>query len=206
MALRNEKVATSRADCPVVALTRYGKALKASDYSNLRARFRGCGLRFRIPMRNLHLVSGLCERLLHLLRNEYRPMLAAGTSERNRKIALPFANVMRQQVDEQIGYALDELARLRERHHVFCDLGVRAVERTQLGNEVRVGQKAHVEDEIGVIRDSLLVAEAHSGDEDALAGSGLLKALDDVGAQLVHREFRGIDNDVCLRADWGENP
>src|SRR3954470_23377744 len=73
-----------------------------------------CVLSLRVAVLHFDLVSGVGECLLHLLRDQDGPMLAAGAAEADRQIALPFANVMRKQIDEQIGNALDEFARLRK--------------------------------------------------------------------------------------------
>ena len=72
-------------------------------------------------------VPGLGQPLLHLFRNEHRAVLAAGTAERNCQVALTLANVVRNQVHQQVGDASDELAGLREGADVLGHLGWRPV-------------------------------------------------------------------------------
>src|SRR3954464_7569129 len=83
---------------------------------------------------------------------------------------------------------------------------MRAVVRAQLRDEVRIRQEAHIEDEISIVRNALAVSEADCRDEDTFPGSCGLKTFNDVRAQLVHGELRGIDNDVCFRADRRKDP
>src|SRR4051812_46769047 len=110
-----------------------------------------CVLSLRVAVLHFDLISGVGESFLHLLRYQHGAMLASGAAEADREITLPFADVMRQQIDKQVGDTLDELARLREGHHVFRDLGMRAVVRAQLRDEVRIRQKAHIEDKISIV-------------------------------------------------------
>ena len=63
-----------------------------------------------------------------------------------------------------------------------------------------VGKEAHVEDEVGVGRDAVLVAEADDGDEHG-ASVGIFEALGDEVAELMDIELRGIDHDIGELAD-----
>ena len=49
-----------------------------------------------------HGKSGFLQSLMDFIRNQDRAMVASGAAKRNRKIALSFAYVVRQQVNEQI--------------------------------------------------------------------------------------------------------
>src|SRR5580704_3267628 len=75
---------------------------------------------------------------------------AAGATEGDRQVALPFADIVGHQVDEQALDALEEFAGLRERTDVFANLRVLASETAQARHEMRIGQEAHVENQIGV--------------------------------------------------------
>src|SRR4029077_18147217 len=130
------------------------------------------------------------------LSDHHGAMLSAGAAEGNRQVALPFVNVMRKQVDEQVGDAGEELGSLWERTNVFGDTRVAPCKRTELGDEVRVGQKADVEDEIGVLGHALTKSEAHAGDQDTFFRGLFLESLGDVGAKFVNVELRSIDDEI----------
>src|SRR5437763_15989050 len=74
-------------------------------------------------------------------------------------------------------------------------------ERPQLRYEVRVRQEAHIEYEIGVVRNALPVTEAYGGDEDVFCRCRCLEAIDDVRAQFVNRELGSVYDDVGLCAN-----
>src|SRR5580704_3178760 len=65
---------------------------------------------------------------------------AAGAAEGDRQVALPFADVVGHQVDEQSFDALEEFTGLRERANVFANLRVLARETAQSRDEMRIGQ------------------------------------------------------------------
>jgi hypothetical protein len=59
---------------------------------------------------------------------------------------------------------------------------------------VRIGQKAHIENQVGVGRNAIAKPKLTT---ETSAGCGrILEAVDDELAQLVHVEFRGVDDDV----------
>ena len=73
---------------------------------------------------------------------------------------------MGQQVDQQLRDAIDELLRLGKRPNVFRDARVAPGQGTEFGNEVRIGEEAHVEYEIRVFGDAMLETEADARDQD----------------------------------------
>src|SRR5262245_43184344 len=95
-------------------------------------------------------------------------MLASGASKTNRQVALALANVVRDQVYQQSGDAVNKFLGLRERADVLGYLGMPPRVRPERRNEMRVGQKAHIEEQIGVVRHPGLVAKAHDRDQDIL--------------------------------------
>src|SRR5690348_9871196 len=129
-------------------------------------------------------------------------MLAAGAAERDRQIALAFADIVRHEIDEQFGNSINELFSLRELTNVGSDFGVLACQRTELRHEVRVRQKTNIEYQIGIAGHAVLEAEAHAGNENAVAAAfPILKLFEDVGAQLVDVELGCINDDVGQIAD-----
>ena len=113
-------------------------------------------------MNDLYAISGVAKVLADFFGDHDGAMLSAGAAEGDRQVALPFVNVVRQQVDEQVGDARDELASLREGANVLGDARVASCKRTELGDEVRVGQKSDIEDEVGVLGNALTESEAHT--------------------------------------------
>src|SRR5262249_1419574 len=134
----------------------------------------------------------------------HRAMAAARATQGNRQVTLPFADVVRDQIGEQIFDAAQELAGLRKRANVARDLGIFSAERSQPGHEMRIGQKAHVEYEIGVGRNPITESETDHGNQQGLT-PWILKTIDDELAQLVDVEFRGVDDYIGGPAD-GRHP
>src|SRR6201992_2261145 len=87
-------------------------------------------------------------------------MAAAGAAEGDRQITFAFADVVRDQVNEQAFDALQKFAGLRKRTDVLADFWILPGEAAQTRNEMRIGQEAHVENEIGVGRNAVTIAEA----------------------------------------------
>ena len=54
-------------------------------------------------------------------------------------------NVVREEINQQVGNALDEFAGLGERANVFGDFGMASGKRPEFGNEMRIGKKPDVE-------------------------------------------------------------
>src|SRR5579871_2842672 len=123
-------------------------------------------------------------------------MLASGAAERYRQVALPFVNIVRNQIHQKIGDARDEFAGLGKRTDVLCDAMIAPGQRTEFRNEVRIGKKANVKNEVGIFRYSLAKTETHAGNQDALLGRLVLEAFLDVRPQLVNIEFRRVDDQI----------
>ena len=77
-------------------------------------------------------------------------MASAGAAERDGQITLPFTDVMRNQVVEQALDAPQKFAGLRERANVAAHLWILAGKFAQARNEMRIRQKAHIENQVGV--------------------------------------------------------
>src|SRR5438067_2247323 len=91
----------------------------------------------RVAMGHGHVVFRLGQPLANFLSDHHRAMAPAGASEANGEITLAFADVVRQQVDKQLGDAFNELTGLRERADIVCDFGMESGKGTQLRNEMR---------------------------------------------------------------------
>src|SRR6202008_2694654 len=98
--------------------------------------------------------------------------------------------------EQQIGNAVKELLRLREFAHVGDHFGMPPGEMAKLLNEVRIGKEAHVEDEIGLEWDSVLVAEALGANQEAAAVRAALELVLNMSPELVNIEIRGVDENI----------
>ena len=71
-----------------------------------------CGALMRslpqVPVRLLHAVSGACQPLADFVRDQDTAMMSAGAAEGDGQVRLALADIVRQQVNQQIGDALDE--------------------------------------------------------------------------------------------------
>src|SRR5271154_2548587 len=95
-------------------------------------------------------------------------MLSAGASESNGQITFPFPDIMRQQVDQQFRNTFDELYGLRERADIIRHLLIQTRERLKRWHKMRVRQKTHIEEQVTVLRNSLLVPKAHTVHRDGV--------------------------------------
>ena len=128
-----------------------------------------------------------------------RPARAA---ERDREIAPPLALVPRQHEADEGEDPPQEAppspagagGRRRPRRR-------RPLSRRSRGNEVRVGQEARVEHEVGLGRHPVLVAEGEHGHHHPPPLRPHVVALAHVVAQLVHGEARGVEDHVRHLAD-----
>src|SRR5581483_8512914 len=121
-----------------------------------------------VPVHDLDAVIGAAEALGDILGDHYRAVLAAGATERDGQVALAFADVVRDQVDEQLRDARNELACLGKRADVFRHPLVPACESSELGDEVRIGQETDVKDQVSVLGHSLAKSETDAGNQKAL--------------------------------------
>src|SRR6185437_10699085 len=122
------------------------------------------------------------------------------TSEGDRQIALALSDIVRDQVRQQALYPPPELCRLRKRMDIARHSRVSSIERTQSRHEMRVRKKAHIENKIGVRGNAVTKPEAHERYQQWPA-AGILKAIDNELAQLVHVELSRVDNDIRETAD-----
>src|SRR5215472_9058514 len=133
-------------------------------------------------------------------------MLPARTTEADGQVTFALMNIVRQKIDQKLRDALNKFHRLGEGPNVLCHSRVASGERSKFRYKVWVGQEANVKDQVRVLRDAMFKAKADARYQDVLAGLFLLKGLDDVGPQLMHIEFRGVDHHVGYSADLPQGP
>src|ERR1022692_3069063 len=154
-----------------------------------------------IPMIDLRLKPGVRQGPADLLGNHHRPMMAAGTAEGDRQVTLSFANVMRQQVDQQVCDPGHKFRRLRKRTDVLCHAGVLPVQVLEPWNVVGIRQKPDVKHQVAIRRHSIAKSEAGDVDLNGRLIALPAETLTDKIAQLVDGEPGGVDDQVRHGAD-----
>ena len=140
--------------------------------------------------------------------HRHRPVLAAGAPHGQGEVALALAAVARADDAQDVGVPVQELPGPLLAEHVVADLGVLAGQLAQLGDPVRIGQEPYVDHEVGVDRQPVLVTEGqHGGPEltPRLAAVAQERGLDR-RTQLVHGAVAGVDHQVGLLAQAGQQP
>lgn len=92
-----------------------------------------------------HGEAGFFEALVDFVGYEYRAVMAAGATKRNRQIRFAFADIVRQEIDEQFRDLTDELRGLRERTDITRHAWMTAGQLLELGYVVGVWEKANIE-------------------------------------------------------------
>src|SRR5581483_31828 len=146
------------------------------------------------------------QRLTDLVRNHDRAVMPACAAECDRQIALALADVMRKEIDEQLGNALNKFPGLRERTNISGHAGVTARQLLKSRYVVGVGQKTDVKDKIAVGRNAVTISEARHVDHDLGLFTIPAEFFADELAQFMHREFRGVDDKIRHRAYWSQCP
>src|SRR5579863_4015405 len=149
-----------------------------------------------VPVRLFGLESGLLQALANLARNHNRTMMAARAPEPDGQIAFAFANIVRDQVNQQIGDAVYKLLRLWKRADIARHAGVPAGELLELRNIIRIRQESDIEYQIAIGRHSMPVAKAVDVDPHARFVAPAAELLADHFAQLMHIELGSIDDVV----------
>src|SRR5947207_13487170 len=101
------------------------------------------------------------EELAKLFDEGHGAVAPAGASDGHGQVRLALTLVERQQEAQQVAQPGEQLPCLVVAKHELTHLLVPPVERTEPVHEVRVRQEPHVEDEVGVEGDAVLVAEGH---------------------------------------------
>ena len=89
-------------------------------------------------MRNFDSVAGLGQALLDLFSDHHRAVLSTRATEADGQITLALADVVRNQVHQQVGDAVNELLGLGKRADIFRHLRMAAGQRAEFGNEVGI--------------------------------------------------------------------
>src|SRR6476661_8253808 len=137
------------------------------------------------------------------LGDRHGPVLATRAADGDRDVAAALADVAVDHRVEQAAGPAQELVGALLPHDELADRRVPSGQGPQLGDPVRVGQEAHVEDDVGIERQAVLEPERHDGDAQ-LDAAVAREERGQLGAQLVHVEARAVDDDVGGRAQVEE--
>jgi len=159
-----------------------------SEWSGWQAvRERGA-LAGHVAVDGFYLIAGFLQALGHFFGHHYAAVLAAGAAEGYGEVALTFLDIVREQVEHEVGDLCQEFLGLGEFADKGGDFGVLPGELAELWDEVGVGEEADVEYHVGVEGDAVFEAEAETGDKQVLALVFVAEALENVGAELVDVE------------------
>ncbi len=148
--------------------------------------------------------AGSLEAFGDLFGNHDTAVLAAGAAEADGEIALALLDVVRQEIGEHLGDARKEFLSLRKAADVPGDARMLAGEGFEFRDVIWIREKTNIEDEVGILLDS--VAEAEAGDVNADAGfaAGNRELLFDERPEFVDVELRRVDGDGGECADLFE--
>src|SRR6185369_3189399 len=142
--------------------------------------------------------------LRHRVRDHHRAVAAARAPDADGEVALPFPDVARNHVGEEVVQLLDEARGVRLALHVADDGRMVPGEGLEGRYEVRVGQEAGVEHEVRFRGHAVFVAERRDGEDQGRLVLAHVVVLADVVAELVHGVVRGIEDEVGHLADGAQ--
>ena len=122
-----------------------------------------------IAVHNLHPVAGFPQAAADFFGDHHGAMLASSAAETDGEITFAFLDVVRQQINQKIGDALDEFARLRKRTNVFGHTRIASGEGAKFRHEMRIRQKTHVEEQVRIFGNALTEAEADAGHQNVFS-------------------------------------
>ena len=130
-----------------------------------------------------------------------RAVLAARAPERDGEVMLALDDVAGNDRVEESEPRVHELGRLSVLHDEADHRRVQTGLRPQFGHVVWVGQEAHVHDDVGVGRRTVLEAKRRHGDRQRLCAR-CREALADHLVELLGAKRRGVQNDVGALAQF----
>src|SRR5581483_5297832 len=126
-------------------------------------------------------------------------------AEADCQVTLALPDVVRQQIDQQLRDPLDEFAGLGEGADISRDARMASCKFLESRNVVGVRKKANVENQIAIRGEAVPVAEAGDVNEDLRFLALALELLLDETAQVVHVEFRSVNDQIGEGADGREH-
>src|SRR6185437_14801783 len=120
-------------------------------------------------------------------------VLAARAAKGQRQIAFAFANVVRQEKQQQFGNAIQKFPGLGKLVQIRNNLFVASGQLAKLRHKMRIGQKTHVKHKVRLQRNPMLVSKTDGRDQKAFARRVAPELVLDVCPQLVDIEVGRVD-------------
>ena len=136
------------------------------------------GHRCDVPVDQRGVATLLAEAAGDLLGHGHRPVVASRAAEGDAQVGPALLLVLRQEEVEHAADPVEEGIGGGVGEGVGPDVGVEAAEGAQLLVPVRVGQEAHVEDQVRVAGQAVLVAEGGDRQVEAVGHAGRDQLLD----------------------------
>src|SRR6185436_13418599 len=155
----------------------------------------------QVPVAHAHSVALARDGLAQGVGHHDRAVPPARAAHGDGEVALALPDVARDHVGEQAAQLAQEGEGVGLPLHVAHHRRVVPGQGLELGHEVRVGQEAHVEDQVGLRGHAELVGEGEHGDDQRRGPAAQVVVLLDVVAQLVDGEVRGVEDVVGHLAD-----
>src|SRR5215467_12347470 len=138
------------------------------------------------------------------LHQRHRAMAAPGAAQGHGEVRLALPLVEGEKEAQEILDLGEERSAILEGHHELLHGRVASIQALEAVDEVRVGQEANVEDEIGVVGRAVLEAERHQRHGEGIRRALGAVALDEALLELVDGQPRGVDDAVRALAQIGE--
>src|SRR5437667_594336 len=186
-------ISTATRPCPITMMPTMTKIYSPTPGAARRRSHRLSTLGVAVPEQ--HGVAAGREPAAELLDQHDGAVAAPRAAEGDGEIALPLAQVARQGEIEEVGEPLQELLGLVAREDVLGHRRVGPGAVTELLDEEGIRQEAAVDREVGVARETVLVAEGHER-HGHRAGPGAPDQLAERGAEFVNGERARVEDAV----------
>src|SRR5271155_4491162 len=144
----------------------------------------------------LHAIAFFLKPLADFFCNHHGSVLATGAAKGNRQIAFALVNVVRQQIEEQAGNAVEKFLRLRKSVEVSSQFRMLSRKWPKFWFEMRIGKKPHIKNKIRFQRHAILISKAERRNQKVFPAAIAGKSGLDVRAEFMHIEIRRVDNDI----------
>ena len=107
-------------------------------------------------------------------------MSATGTAERQSEAALAFALIERQGKLEKSIKTIEKHARFQVSENIFFDFGFEAAACPKFIDKIRIGQKPHIQNHVGIVGNAKFVSERCKKQRHSAGLRSLAKVLLDL--------------------------
>src|SRR5574337_1369180 len=151
---------------------------------------------FNVTVTNVDRIATLSEMTGELFYQKHRTVMTARTTERNRQIGAALLFAQRDDEIEQIHQAHKVRLGHGGAHEELGYSGIESGQRPQVIDKVRAGQKSGIKHQIGIERQSMLIAERGQGETDSGYRSLNHECLRQEPFQVMNRQRTRINNQI----------